>query len=87
MSFVVNKESRDRLRNIQRQLRDHYRGIANQTTRSLNESLQATLVSAQLEESERNARVQELQRQLNILNQVVDNAIKLVPAPTPGATG
>jgi replication fork clamp-binding protein CrfC len=87
VSFVVNKESRDRLRNIQRQLRDHYRGIANQTTRSLNESLQATLASAQLEESERNARVQELQRQLNILNQVVDNAIKLEPAPTPGATG
>ena len=42
VSFVVSKESRDRLKGIQRQLRDHYRGIANQTTRSLNESLQAT---------------------------------------------
>ena len=41
VSFVVTKESRDRLKGIQRQLRDHYRGIANQTTRSLNESLQA----------------------------------------------
>jgi len=79
VSFVVNKESRDRLRNIQRQLRDHYRGIANQTTRSLNESLQATLMAAQMEEHERNTRVQELSRQLNILNQVVDNAIKLMP--------
>ncbi len=47
VSFVVNKESRDRLKGIQRQLRDHYRGIANQTTRSLNESLQATIASAQ----------------------------------------
>jgi replication fork clamp-binding protein CrfC len=82
VSFVVNKESRDRLRNIQRQLRDHYRGIANQTTRSLNESLQATLMAAQLEEHERNTRVQELSRQLNILNQVVDNAIKLMPTTT-----
>ncbi|HEX7825751.1 MAG TPA: dynamin-like GTPase family protein, partial [Mycobacterium sp.] len=42
VSFVVSKESRDRLKGIQRQLRDHYRGIANQTTRSLNESLQAS---------------------------------------------
>ena len=87
VSFVVNKESRDRLRNIQRQLRDHYRGIANQTTRSLNESLQATLMAAQMEENERNTRVQELSRQLNILNQVVDNAIKLMPNPAVGAAG
>ena len=47
VSFVVSKESRDRLKGIQRQLRDHYREIANQTTRSLNESLQATLAAAQ----------------------------------------
>jgi replication fork clamp-binding protein CrfC len=87
VSFVVNKESRDRLRAIQRQLRDHYRGIANQTTRSLNESLQATLMAAQLQENERNTRVTELQRQLNILKQVVDNAIKLVPASAVGAPG
>lgn len=78
ISFVVNKESRDRLRAIQRQLRDHYRGIANQTTRSLNESLQATLASAKLEETERNNRIKELQRQLNILKQVIDHADKLV---------
>src|SRR6478735_11470586 len=78
VSFVVSKESRDRLKGIQRQLRDHYRGIANQTTRSLNESLQATIASAKLEENERNARVKELERQLNILRQVTDHAAKLV---------
>lgn len=75
--FVVAKESRDRLKNIQRQLRDHYREIANQTTRSLNESLQATLAAARLEETERNNRVRELERQINILRQVIDNAEKL----------
>lgn len=78
VSFVVNKESRDRLKGIQRQLRDHYRGIANQTTRSLNESLQATIASAKLEENERNTRVKELERQLNILKQVTDHADKLL---------
>jgi replication fork clamp-binding protein CrfC len=77
VSFVVNKESRDRLKGIQRQLRDHYRGIANQTTRSLNESLQATIASAKLEENERDSRVKELERQLNILKQVTDHAEKL----------
>ena len=86
VQFVVSKESRDRLKGIQRQLRDHYRGIANQTTRSLNESLQATLAAAKLEESERNTRIRELERQLNILNQVTDHAVKLsTPAATPTA--
>ena len=80
VSFAVGKESRDRLRNIQRHLRDHYRGIANQTTRSLNESLQATLAAAQIEAGERDNRVRELERQLNILRQVIDNAVKLTPA-------
>ncbi|HZA09004.1 dynamin-like GTPase family protein [Mycobacterium sp.] len=80
VSFVVNKEARDRLKMIQRQLRDHYRGIANQTTRSLNESLQATINAARMEEAERNTRVQELSRQLNILNQITDHATKIVPA-------
>jgi replication fork clamp-binding protein CrfC len=86
ISFVVTKESRDRLQVIHRQLRNHYRGIANQTTRSLNESLQAMLTSARLEENERNQRVAELSRQLNILNQVSAKATELA-APRPAATG
>ncbi len=74
IAFVVGKESRDRLKGIQRQLRDHYREIANQTTRSLNESLQATLAAAKMQENERNSRAHELERQLKILRQVVDHA-------------
>lgn len=85
VSFVVSKESRDRLKGIQRQLRDHYRGIANQATRSLNDSLQATLAAAKVAENERDARVRELERQLNILRQVIEHADNLVgaQAPTP----
>lgn len=82
VSFVVGKESRDRLKAIQRQLRDHYRGIANQATRSLNESLQATIAAARLQESERDNRIRELERQLNILTQVTDNVDKLAPQVT-----
>lgn len=85
ISFEVNKESRDRLKGIQRQLRDHYREIANQTTRSLNESLQATVASARLEETEQNLRINELERQLNILKQVITHAENMAPAPQPSA--
>ena len=77
VSFVVGKESRDRLREIHRKLRDHYRDIGNELTRSLNESLQATITAARLEEAERDHRIRELERQLNILNQVTDNLDKL----------
>jgi hypothetical protein len=90
VSFVVSKESRDRLKGIQRQMRDHYRGIANQTTRSLNESLQAALAAAKLEENERATRIKELERQLDILRQVTEHALKLSPqpdaSPQPAAT-
>ena len=79
VSFIVMKESRDRLKAIQRQLRDHYRGIANQTTRSLNESLQASLNAAKMEENERSARVNELERRLNILKQVTEHAVNIAP--------
>jgi hypothetical protein len=86
ITFVVVKESRDRLQAIHRQLRDHYRGIANQTNRSINESLQAMLTSARLEENERNQRIAELQRQLNILGQVTAKAAELA-APRPAPSG
>ncbi|KZS70951.1 Isoniazid-inducible protein iniA [Mycobacterium kansasii] len=79
VSFVVGKESRDRLKMIQRTLRDHYREIANELTRSLNESLQATVTAAHLEEAQRDNRIRELERQLDILNQVTDNLRKLKP--------
>jgi replication fork clamp-binding protein CrfC len=84
VSFVVGKESRDRLKAVQRQLRDHYRDIANQTTRSLNESLQASLAAAKLEMDERDTRVRELERRLDILRQVLEHAVKLSPAPQAG---
>ncbi|WP_222106615.1 dynamin-like GTPase family protein [Mycobacterium kubicae] len=84
VSFVVGKESRDRLKTIQRTLRDHYRDIANEVTRSLNESLQSLITSAHMEDLERDNRVRELERQLDILNQVTDNVDKLMPPVTVG---
>jgi replication fork clamp-binding protein CrfC len=79
VSFVVGKESRDRLRDIHRTLRDHYRDIANELSRSLNESLQSTITAAHIEDVDRDNRIRELERQLDILNQVTDNVDKLTP--------
>lgn len=72
--FVVTKESRDRLKLIQRRLRDHYREIAAQATRSLNESLQSAIAAAQVKQSEHATRTRELERRRDILRQVLDNA-------------
>ena len=77
VSFLVGKESRDRLRIIHRTLRDHYRDIGNEINRSLNESLQSTITAAHVEEIDRDNKVRELERQLDILKQVIDNVDKL----------
>jgi replication fork clamp-binding protein CrfC len=77
VSFVVTKESRDRLKLVQRQLRDHYREIASQASRSLNESLQATIASARMKDVESSARIKELERQLTIVRAVTEHTVKL----------
>ncbi|QLL08033.1 dynamin-like GTPase family protein [Mycobacterium vicinigordonae] len=84
VSFVVGKESRDRLKTIHRTLRDHYRDIAIELNRSLNESLQAIVTAAHMEDVERDTRARELERQLNILNQIADNLDKLGAPATVG---
>ena len=82
---AVGAERRIKLfKTIHRKLRDHYRDIANELSRSLNESLQATLTAAHLEGVERDARVRELERQLDILRQVIENLDKLRPQATIG---
>ena len=89
VSFVVSKESRDRLKSVQRQLRDHYREVATQANRSLNESLQAAVAAARVKESESNSRIAELERRASILSQVLEHADKLAPTgaerPTPAS--
>ncbi|WP_374612521.1 dynamin family protein, partial [Gordonia sp. (in: high G+C Gram-positive bacteria)] len=57
VSFQVGKESRDRLRVIQRVLRDHFTSVAEQTARSISESLSAAQSAATLADSERSGRV------------------------------
>jgi len=81
VSFIVSKESRRPTQGHSAPTARPLPGIANQTTRSLNESLQAALAAAKLEENERATRVKELERQLNILRQVTEHAVNLSPQP------
>lgn len=75
--FQVNKQSKDRLRGVQRQLRDHFTVVAAQTLRSLNDSLAAGRAAAGTAEKDRTARAAELDRQLRTLGELRARAAAL----------
>ncbi|MGF7120166.1 dynamin family protein [Rhodococcus sp. BE178] len=79
VSFQVGKESKDRLRLIQRLLRDHFTAIAEQTLRSLGDSLRAAQDAATVESTERAGRAAEVERQMQVLAELKDRAAQLLP--------
>ncbi|MDH6280537.1 dynamin family protein [Prescottella agglutinans] len=79
VSFQVGKESKDRLRLIQRLLRDHFTTIAEQTLRSLADSLRAAQEAATVESTERARRAVEVERQLSALAELKEQAAQLFP--------
>ncbi|AEF42518.1 dynamin family protein [Hoyosella subflava] len=78
VAFQTGKESRDRLRHVQRQLRDHFTAIAGQTLRSLNESVRTAQDAINLSKRERESRIAELERALIDLCQRKESAQRLV---------
>lgn len=79
VSFQVGKESKDRLRLIQRLLRDHFTAIAEQTLRSLADSLRAAQDAAKVESTERTRRAGEVERQMAVLETFKVRAAQLFP--------
>ncbi len=79
VSFQVGKESKDRLRLIQRMLRDHFTTIAEQTLRSLADSLRAAQEAATVASTERARRAAEVERQLSVLAELKAQAAQLFP--------
>ncbi|MGW5152125.1 dynamin family protein [Rhodococcus koreensis] len=77
-SFQVGKESKDRLRSIQRLLRDHFTAIAEQALRSINESLRAAQEAANLESTERTRRIAQLEKDLHVASELKQQAAQLV---------
>jgi dynamin family protein len=82
VTFHVGKDSRDMLRGMQRDLRDHFTAIAEEMKRSLQESLQAAQNSVRASTSERDARLAEIEQELRILDAVDREARMLLPTAT-----
>ncbi|MFX0578256.1 dynamin family protein [Nocardia nepalensis] len=85
VSFQVHKLSRDRLRNVQRELRDHFKESADQAFASLQSSMKATQEAAKMEFAEREKRAAEVEKNLAALARVREGAIRLRAAQSPGA--
>jgi len=86
VTFQVAKDSRDRLRLVQRDLRDHFTAQAEQLKRSLQESQQAAERAVKASRSEREARLTEITTALEQLETVRRQASGLLPQPTPART-
>jgi replication fork clamp-binding protein CrfC len=81
VTFQVAKDSRDRLRAVQRDLRDHFTAQADQLKRSLMEAQQATERAVKASRSEREARLAEIAAELEKLEAVRREARALLQRP------
>jgi len=70
VSFVMGKDSRDTLRRIQRQLRDHYSGLAEELNRSNSEALTAATEAAKRTQADRDKRVKDIAAEVSRLQQL-----------------
>jgi hypothetical protein len=75
VSFVMGKDSRDTLRRIQRELRDHYTGLAEELNRSNAEALNSAAQATRRTQAERDKRLQDLDAELTRLRQLRRNAM------------
>ena len=81
VTFQVAKDSRDRLRAVQRDLRDHFTAQADQLKRSLLESQQAAERAVKASRAERETRLAEITKELEQLELVRRAARALLPKP------
>jgi replication fork clamp-binding protein CrfC len=79
--FHVGKECRDRLRQVQRLLRDHFSDVATELHRSLSESIHAAEKAANTEGSARRQRIQQIRAELEQIDAVRHDARTLLAAP------
>jgi hypothetical protein len=85
VTFQVGKDSRDMLRGVQRDLRDHFTDLAEQLTRSLKESLTATERSATASKEDRVRRIAEIDTELARLEKLQARVGTLLPEAIPNA--
>lgn len=81
VSFQVSKESKDRLRNVQRVLRDHFSELADQALRSLNDSLRLAQDAAATASTSRTARIADAEHKLKVVRDLQARADRLIAKP------
>ncbi|MGH3799191.1 MAG: dynamin family protein [Pseudonocardiaceae bacterium] len=77
--FQASKESRDMLRRVQRDLRDHFTTQAEETNRSLSDSLRAAERSVKTSKGERERRLAEIKSELERLETLQRKVRTLLP--------
>ncbi|TDV47787.1 dynamin family protein [Actinophytocola oryzae] len=77
--FQAGKDSRELLRRVQRDLRDYYTDRAEETNRSLKESLASAERSVRSSKEERERRLAEIPAELRRLGDLRDRALALTP--------
>nr|WP_211177350.1 dynamin family protein [Pseudonocardia acidicola] len=83
VTFQVSKDSRDMLRTIQRQLRDHFTALAEELSTSLAESVAAAQSAVKTNVSGRDRRIADLKAELARIDALSKRAVALLaPAET-----
>ena len=77
--FQAGKESRELLRRVQRDLRDYYTDRAEETNRSLKQSLESAERSVRSSKEERERRLKEIPVELRRLSELRDRSLALMP--------
>ncbi len=80
VSFQVTKDSRDTLRRVHRQLRDHYSSRAEELHRSTTESLKAATEAANLDQNQRVTRTRDVEAELGRIERLRTMAVQAVSA-------
>lgn len=78
-AFVVGKDSRDTLRRVQRQLRDHYATVADELLRSATDSLNRAQSAAQTDLAGREQRLRDVSAELERIEALAGRARALAP--------
>ncbi|HKR48933.1 MAG TPA: dynamin family protein [Pseudonocardiaceae bacterium] len=81
--FQASKETRDMLRRVQRDLRDHFTAQAEETNRSLTDSLRAAERSVKTSKGERERRLAEISSELERLATLRQKVCTLLPQENP----
>ena len=87
VTFQVGKDSRDMLRDVQRDLRDHFGALAEQLSTSLKDSLTTAERSRKAGEAERVTRLAEIPAQIAALERLQERVRTLLPPDTPARVG